>query len=84
MHYQSLVQYTVVEGKVAYDKSAELFYAHIRPRPSDQLAPEERKDKGESDEKPEGAKETPADKPEEGPKPEEKPEDKPEDKPKDG
>jgi imidazolonepropionase-like amidohydrolase len=84
MHYQSLVQYTVVEGKVAYDKSAELFYAHIRPRPSDQLAPEERKDKGESDEKPDGAKETPADKPEEGPKPEEKPEDKPEDKPKDG
>lgn len=85
MHYQSLVQYTVVEGKIAYDKSAELFYAHIRPRPSDQLAPEARQDKGETDEKPaEGAKETPGDKPEESPKPEEKPEDKPDEKPKDG
>ena len=85
MHYQSLVQYTVVEGKIAYDKSAELFYAHIRPRPSDQLAPEARQDKGESDETPaDGAGESPTEKPDESPKPEDQPEDKPEDKPKDG
>ena len=33
MHYETFVQVAVVEGKVAYDKSEEIFYAHIRPRP---------------------------------------------------
>lgn len=90
LHYQTLVQYTVVDGKQVYDKSQELFFAHIRPRATAQLAPEARQDKGEaaehtSDEsaetKPEETKggddETPPEK-----KPDEK---KPDDeKPKDG
>lgn len=32
LHYQTFVQYTVVEGKLVYDKAEEIFYAHIRPR----------------------------------------------------
>lgn len=32
LHYQTFVQYTVVEGKLVYDKQEELFYSHIRPR----------------------------------------------------
>lgn len=32
LHYQTFVQYTVVEGKLVYDKQEELFYRHIRPR----------------------------------------------------
>lgn len=82
LHYQSLVQYTVVDGKLVYEKDKELYYAHIRPRPSTQPAdaPDARRDKGEDETK---AKDddTPADKPEE--KPEDKPSDKPEDAPKD-
>lgn len=46
LHYQTLVQYTVVEGKLVYDKQEELFYAHIRPRPEAQ--PEEILDPGEA------------------------------------
>lgn len=32
LHYQTFVQYTVVEGKLVYDKQKEIFYSHIRPR----------------------------------------------------
>ena len=34
LHYETFVQYTVVEGKLVYDKQEEIFYAHIRPRES--------------------------------------------------
>ncbi len=85
LHYQSLVQYTVVEGKIVYDKAQELFFAHIRPRPTAALAPEERKDPGEAEDKgaPEPAEgDEPA--PEE-PKPDEPvPGEPPKDPPKDG
>ncbi len=33
MHYETFVQYTVVAGKLAYDKQEEVFFSHIRPRP---------------------------------------------------
>lgn len=33
LHYKTFVQWAVVDGKIAYDKEKELFYAHIRPRP---------------------------------------------------
>ncbi|QDU65060.1 amidohydrolase family protein [Engelhardtia mirabilis] len=33
LHYETFVQYAVVGGKLAYEKSEELFYAHIRPLP---------------------------------------------------
>jgi hypothetical protein len=33
LHYQTFVQWTVVEGKVVYDKQDELLFHHIRPRP---------------------------------------------------
>ena len=65
LHYQSLVQYTVVEGKLVYDKSQEMYYAHIRPRAPTALAPEKRDDKGEAVE--ESKPEEPADKPVEEP-----------------
>lgn len=32
LHYQTFVQYTVVEGKLVYDKQEEIFYKNIRPR----------------------------------------------------
>jgi len=88
MHYQSLVQYSVVEGKLVYEKSKELYYAHIRPRPeaAPADAPEARHDKGEDPEAKSGdetAKD--GDKPDEPEeKPDEKPEEKPDDKPHDG
>ena len=73
MHYQSLVQYTVVEGKIVYDKTQELFFAHIRPRPTAQLAPEARQDAGEKPEekaaeeaKPEGEAKPEEEKPKDG------------------
>jgi len=47
LHYKTFVQYTVIDGKLAYDKEKELFFAHIRPRPV--VAPPEKKlDKGET------------------------------------
>jgi hypothetical protein len=47
LHYKTFVQYTVVDGRLAYDKEKELFFAHIRPRPP--AAPAEKKvDKGET------------------------------------
>ena len=33
LHYKTFVQYTVVDGKLVYDKEKELYFAHIRPRP---------------------------------------------------
>jgi len=33
LHYQTFVQYAVVDGKLVYDKEKELYFAHIRPRP---------------------------------------------------
>ena len=47
LHYQTFVQWAVVSGEVVYDKEAELFFAHIRPRPEGSLSPEERVDLGE-------------------------------------
>jgi hypothetical protein len=48
LHYQTFVQWAVVSGEVVYDKEAELFFAHIRPRPEGSLSPEERVDAGET------------------------------------
>ncbi len=33
LHYQTFVQWTVVDGKIVYDKQKELLFSHIRPRP---------------------------------------------------
>lgn len=41
LHYETFVQYALVSGEVVYDKSEELFYAHIRPRPEAEPMPEE-------------------------------------------
>lgn len=86
LHYKTFVQYTVVDGKLVYDKEKELFFAHIRPRTP--AAPAEKKiDKGESpaatgDEKPGEAKPKDGEK-EEGSKDEPKKKDEKEEK-KDG
>lgn len=48
LHYQTFVQYTVVDGQLVYDKEAELYYAHIRPRPEVEVAPEAVIDAGEN------------------------------------
>ncbi len=50
LHYQTFVQWAVVAGEVVYDKQAELYFAHIRPRPEAALSPEERLDAGETPE----------------------------------
>lgn len=49
LHYQTFVQWAVVDGKVSYDKEAHLYFAHIRPRPEAILAPEARLDAGENE-----------------------------------
>ncbi len=55
LHYETFVQYAVVDGKQVYDKEQELFFAHIRPRtPSE--APEKKIDKGETEVTPSEAK----------------------------
>ena len=87
LHYNTFVQWAVVDGRVSYDKQKELFFAQIRPRPEPQAAPAERKlDKGEA--KPEDKKPEDEKKPDEPPKDGDKPKDgeKPKDgdKPKDG
>lgn len=48
LHYQTFVQYTVVDGQIVYDKNHELYFAHIRPHP-DALAPIEKLDVGENE-----------------------------------
>ncbi|MEZ5975819.1 MAG: amidohydrolase family protein [Planctomycetota bacterium] len=65
MHYATFVQWAVVEGKMVYDKQAEMYFAHIRPRPEADLAPAEKVDPGEgpkeeAGEKPAEEGETPA------------------------
>lgn len=54
LHYESFVQYAVVEGKVSYRKSDELYFAHIRPLPEVEEEPEEEgeaeTDEGEAEE----------------------------------
>ena len=50
LHYETFVQWAVVDGKVVYDKEDELFFAHIRPRPESEIAPEKRVDPGEVEE----------------------------------
>lgn len=76
LHYQTFVQYAVVDGKLVYDKEKELFFAHIRPRPG----PTERKlDKGETEPKP-AAEETATEEGAEAEKGEEKKDDEPEPK----
>jgi adenine deaminase len=72
LHYETFVQYAVVEGKLVYDKQEELFFAHIRPRSDAGLAPAERIDPGEE----------PAAEP--AKEPEKEPVKEPEDKPGDG
>jgi adenine deaminase len=59
LHYATYVQWAYVDGRMAYDKEKELYYAHIRPRP----AAEKKLDAGETAEakpadepKPEGEK----------------------------
>lgn len=48
LHYQTFVQYTVVDGKLVYDKEKEIYFAHIRPRPK---KPEPAKEAGPADAK---------------------------------
>ena len=48
LHYQTFVQWAVVDGKQVYDKEKELYFAHIRPRPEPALAPETKLDAGEN------------------------------------
>jgi imidazolonepropionase-like amidohydrolase len=47
LHYETFVQYTVVDGKLVYDKQEELWFSHIRPRPESSIAPESPVDVGE-------------------------------------
>ncbi|MBL4770057.1 MAG: amidohydrolase family protein [Planctomycetes bacterium] len=47
LNYATFVQWAVVDGAMVYDKQAEMYYAHIRPRPEAQLAPEAKVDAGE-------------------------------------
>jgi len=49
LHYQTFVQWAIVDGEIVYDKQEEMFFAHIRPRPESALAPEEALDAGEAD-----------------------------------
>lgn len=55
LHYESFVQWAVVDGKQVYDKEKELFYAQVRPRPVAQAEPK-KIDKGETEAKPEEKK----------------------------
>ncbi len=71
LHYQTFVQWTIVEGKIAYDKQQELYFAHIRPRPESSIAPIKKIDVGETE-------------PAAEPEPEKTDEDKDEDKDDDG
>ena len=47
LHYQTFVQWAIVDGEIVYDKQEEMFFAHIRPRPESSIAPEESVDAGE-------------------------------------
>jgi len=59
LHYNTLVQWAVVDGRISYDKQKELYLAQIRPRPepappAPAAVPERKLDKGEA--KPEDGK----------------------------
>ena len=47
LHYATFVQWAIVDGEIVYDKEDEMYFAHIRPRPETELAPEEKVDAGE-------------------------------------
>ena len=49
LHYETFVQWALIDGQVVYDKQSELYYAHIRPRPESEVAPETKVDVGESE-----------------------------------
>jgi len=66
LHYQTFVQYAVVEGKQVYDKQEELYFAHIRPRPVAEVAPEEHVDPGEEVEEGSAEKTAPEEEEEDG------------------
>jgi len=55
LHYATFVQWAIVDGTMVYDKQAEMYYAHIRPRPEAELAPQEKVDPGEGPEEGEEA-----------------------------
>jgi hypothetical protein len=67
LHYQTFVQYAVVDGKLVYDKEDEIYVAHIRPRPKKAEPEPAAEPAGEAAEEPEPADEEPAE--EEGEKP---------------
>ena len=50
LHYQTFVQWAVIDGQVVYDKQDELYFAHIRPRAETEVAPLRRLDAGENEE----------------------------------
>jgi hypothetical protein len=52
LHYQTFVQYAVVDGKLVYDKEKEIYFAHIRPRPKRPEAPAPAAVEEPKDEKP--------------------------------
>ena len=39
LHYMTLVQQTIVNGRVAYDKDEDSLYGHIRPAGDDDAPP---------------------------------------------
>ena len=53
LHYETFVQWAVVDGKEVYDKQDELLFHHIRPRP-EPPAPEEPEEPEASEEEQEG------------------------------
>lgn len=57
LHYNTFVEWAVVDGKIVYDKQKELYFAHIRPRaePAPE-APQRKLDKGETEVKPDTEK----------------------------
>jgi hypothetical protein len=63
LHYQTFVQYAVVDGKLVYDKEDEIYFAHIRPRPK-KSEPEPAADAGAEEKTPETEAEAEAEEPE--------------------
>ena len=71
LNYATFVQWAVVDGEMVYDKQAEMYYAHIRPREDAPMAPEVKVDPGEGVDEEEADAGEGEDKPEEGDKPKE-------------
>jgi hypothetical protein len=83
LHYNTLVQWAVVDGRISYDKQKELYFAQIRPRPEPPAAAPERKlDKGEAKPQEGEGEKAKEEKAKDEKKPDEPPKDG--DKPKDG